>query len=175
MKIGYCVPVTPSMASYRLRVAIPAEIVRRHEVLLVEADGTRLARTGSRRGAGVFVADRLIDVSGFTAVVRLDSLQGVPRLIPNLSAALVVLLSVALGVVILLLVHDVRRRSAAEQALAEALAQNIGGKESTPFLLARVCDITGGDSLAANIQLVLNNARLASAVGIELAGMGGRA
>lgn len=63
--------------------------------------------------------------------------------------------------------------AAIEQALAEAQAQNIGGKESTPFLLARVCDITGGDSLAANIQLVLNNARLASAVGIELAGMGG--
>ncbi|MDZ7858849.1 two-component system sensor histidine kinase NtrB [Sphaerotilus sp.] len=104
-----------------LRVAIPAELVRRHEVLLVEADGTRLARTGSRRGAGVFIADRLVDVSGFTAVVRLNSLQGVPRLIPNLSAALAVLLSVALGVVILLLVHDMRRRSAAEQALAEAL------------------------------------------------------
>lgn len=65
--------------------------------------------------------------------------------------------------------------AAIEQALAEAQAQNIGGKESTPFLLARVCDITGGDSLAANIQLVLNNARLASAVGLELAGMGGRA
>ncbi len=62
--------------------------------------------------------------------------------------------------------------AAIEQALAEAQAQKIGGKESTPFLLARVCDITGGDSLAANIQLVLNNARLASAVGIELAGLG---
>jgi two-component system sensor histidine kinase DctS len=104
-----------------LQVAIPAEVVRRHEVLLVEADGTRLARLGARRGAGVYIADRLIDVSGFTAVLRLDSLQGVPRLIPNLSAALVVALSVALGMVILLLVHDVRRRSAAEQALAEAL------------------------------------------------------
>ncbi|HEY0905747.1 MAG TPA: pseudouridine-5'-phosphate glycosidase, partial [Methylophilus sp.] len=65
--------------------------------------------------------------------------------------------------------------AAIEQALAEAQAQNIGGKESTPFLLGRVCDITGGDSLAANIQLVLNNARLAAAVGIELAKMNGRA
>lgn len=104
-----------------LSVAVPPDVVRRHEVLLVEADGTRLARLGARRGAGVYMADRLIDISGFTAVLRLDSLQGVPRLIPNLSAALVVLLSVALGIVILLLVHDVRRRSAAEQALAEAL------------------------------------------------------
>ena len=104
-----------------LQVAVPPEIVRQHEVLLVEGDGTRLARTGSRRGQGVFVADRLVDVAGFTGVLRLNSLQGVPRLIPNLSAALVVALSVALGVVIILLVHDVRRRSVAEQALAEAL------------------------------------------------------
>jgi pseudouridine-5'-phosphate glycosidase len=58
--------------------------------------------------------------------------------------------------------------AAIEQALAEAKAQNIGGKESTPFLLARVCEITGGDSLASNIQLVLNNARLASAIGASL-------
>ncbi len=58
--------------------------------------------------------------------------------------------------------------AAIEQALAEAQAQKIGGKESTPFLLARVCEITGGDSLASNIQLVLNNARLASAIGQSL-------
>ena len=54
--------------------------------------------------------------------------------------------------------------AAVEQALQEAQAQGVAGKESTPFLLARVCELTGGDSLAANIQLVLNNARLASAV-----------
>ncbi len=54
--------------------------------------------------------------------------------------------------------------AAIEQALAEAVEQKIGGKESTPFLLARVCELTGGNSLAANIQLVLNNARLASAI-----------
>ena len=60
---------------------------------------------------------------------------------------------------------------AIEQALEEASAQGIGGKESTPFLLARVCELTGGDSLTANIQLVLNNARLAAAVGLELTGV----
>lgn len=54
--------------------------------------------------------------------------------------------------------------AAIAQALAEAQAQRITGKESTPFLLARVCELTGGDSLASNIQLVLNNARLASAI-----------
>lgn len=57
---------------------------------------------------------------------------------------------------------------AVETALAEADAQGIVGKESTPFLLARVCELTGGDSLASNIQLVLNNAALAAQVGAAL-------
>jgi len=57
--------------------------------------------------------------------------------------------------------------AAVEQALMEAQQQGVTGKESTPFLLARMCELTGGDSLAANIQLVLNNARLAAAVARE--------
>ena len=52
--------------------------------------------------------------------------------------------------------------AAIEQALADAKAQGIHGKETTPFLLARVKDLTGGDSLDSNIQLVYNNARLAA-------------
>jgi len=55
-----------------------------------------------------------------------------------------------------------RINGAIDQALAEADAQGIRGKEVTPFLLARIKDLTGGDSLASNIQLVLNNARLAA-------------
>ena len=55
-----------------------------------------------------------------------------------------------------------RINSAISQALEEAASQGIHGKETTPFLLARIKDITGGDSLASNIQLVLNNARLAA-------------
>ncbi len=55
-----------------------------------------------------------------------------------------------------------RINGAIDQALAEADAQGIHGKEVTPFLLARIKDLTGGDSLASNIQLVLNNARLAA-------------
>ena len=56
----------------------------------------------------------------------------------------------------------VRINAAIEEALAEAAQKGIKGKETTPFLLARIKDITGGDSLASNIQLVLNNARLAA-------------
>ena len=53
---------------------------------------------------------------------------------------------------------------AIEQALREANEQGIHGKETTPFLLARVKDLTGGDSLEANIKLVYNNAKLAAQV-----------
>lgn len=57
--------------------------------------------------------------------------------------------------------------AAIAQALLEADRQGISGKQSTPFLLARVSDLTGGDSLATNIQLVLNNARLAAAIALQ--------
>ena len=59
--------------------------------------------------------------------------------------------------------------AAIEQALADAKAQGIHGKETTPFLLAKIKDITGGSSLDANIQLVYNNAKLAAATACELA------
>ncbi len=59
-------------------------------------------------------------------------------------------------------------QQAIEQALAESVEQGISGKESTPFLLARVAELTGGDSLASNIQLVFNNARLAAGIAREL-------
>ena len=48
------------------------------------------------------------------------------------------------------------------QALAEADKKGVHGKQCTPFLLAKVKELTGGDSLEANIRLVLNNARLAA-------------
>ena len=49
-----------------------------------------------------------------------------------------------------------------DQAIAEAQEKGIHGKETTLFLLAKVKEITGGDSLEANIQLVFNNAKLAA-------------
>ena len=55
-----------------------------------------------------------------------------------------------------------RINKAIDEAVAEANRLGIHGKETTPFLLAKIKDITGGDSLASNIQLVLNNARLAA-------------
>ena len=57
---------------------------------------------------------------------------------------------------------------AIDDAVAQAQAQGIHGKETTPFLLAKIKDITGGDSLASNIQLVFNNAALAAKTAVEL-------
>ena len=57
--------------------------------------------------------------------------------------------------------------AAIDQAISESKEQGIKGKETTPFLLARVAELTGGDSLASNIQLVYNNARLTAKTAVE--------
>ena len=51
---------------------------------------------------------------------------------------------------------------AIDEAIADSVRDGIKGKATTPYLLAKVKDLTGGDSLASNIQLVYNNARLAA-------------
>lgn len=61
-----------------------------------------------------------------------------------------------------------RINSAIELALKDCRELGIRGKETTPYLLARIKEITGGDSLDSNIQLVLNNARLAALTAAEL-------
>ncbi len=52
--------------------------------------------------------------------------------------------------------------SAIDRAIAECNEKGIHGKATTPFLLARVAELTGGDSLASNIRLVCNNAKVAA-------------
>ena len=51
-----------------------------------------------------------------------------------------------------------------EAALAEAEARGINAKAVTPFLLQRIFELTEGRSLASNIELVLNNARLGAEI-----------
>ena len=59
---------------------------------------------------------------------------------------------------------------AIDEAVAQAKAQGIHGKATTPFLLAKVKELTGGDSLDSNIHLVYNNAQLAARIAVCLAG-----
>lgn len=63
--------------------------------------------------------------------------------------------------------YDVINR-AINDAVEEAKEKHIHGKETTPFLLAKIKDLTGGDSLDANIQLVYNNAQLAAKTACEI-------
>ena len=57
------------------------------------------------------------------------------------------------------------------KAVAEAEEKGIHGKDTTPFLLAKIKEITGGSSLDSNIQLVFNNARLAATTACELSNL----
>ena len=129
--IDVCVPLPDSDGGYQvatlslaatLERALPAGTLRRHEITLIEGDGTRLARAGGLRGAGVFRSERVVDLPGHALQLRADSVDGRPQLIPNLTLALVLGLSLALAAVVVLLARDVRRRAAAEAALADALA-----------------------------------------------------
>ena len=54
------------------------------------------------------------------------------------------------------------------EAVKQQNEQGIKGKESTPFLLAKVKELTGGDSLDSNIQLVYNNAKVGAQIAVEL-------
>ena len=57
---------------------------------------------------------------------------------------------------------------AIDKAVKQADENGIKGKDTTPFLLAKVKEITGGDSLESNIMLVYNNASLGAKIAVEL-------
>ena len=58
------------------------------------------------------------------------------------------------------------------QALAEMDKAGITGKDTTPYLLGRIVELTGGESLRTNIALVKNNARLGARIAAEYAALG---
>jgi two-component system sensor histidine kinase DctS len=105
-----------------LEAATEAAGVRGHELSMLDGDGARLARAGPARGAGVFAAERVVELVGQAMRIKADSTAGRPSLIPNLTIALVIGLSIVLFVVVLLLARDGRRRAQAEARLAESLA-----------------------------------------------------
>jgi len=105
-----------------LEDALTPEQARHLELSFIEGDGTRLARAGLIRGRGVYTAERLIDLPGYSLVLRADSGDQRPGLLPALSTALVLGLSFTLLVVVGLLARDGRKRAFAEHQLAQALA-----------------------------------------------------
>lgn len=56
-----------------------------------------------------------------------------------------------------------------DDAIEEMKHLGIHGKETTPFLLSKICELSGGDSLESNIKLVLNNAKVGSMIALEYA------
>ena len=103
--------------------ALAPEQARRHEVSFVEGDGTRLARAGLPRGAGVYRRRRLVDLPGATLQLRVDSAAGPPEPDPQPGhGRWCWACRWRCSRVVLLLARDVRRRARAEAALAEALA-----------------------------------------------------
>jgi pseudouridine-5'-phosphate glycosidase len=64
-----------------------------------------------------------------------------------------------------------KMEDAIRRATDEAAAKNIHGKLVTPFVLARVAELTGGESRRANIALLVNNARVAAEIAVALAAL----
>ena len=125
-----CVPIDGGylVATYGLRDMLTEllgpTLARGQEVAFAEPDGTRLAIIGVRRRAGtrIFTSQQLVDLPGFTLILRVDGWRAAPDLFPNLLTALVTAMSIALVSVLVLLARDTRRRLKAELELAETLA-----------------------------------------------------
>jgi pseudouridine-5'-phosphate glycosidase len=62
-------------------------------------------------------------------------------------------------------------RAAVERAIADADAARIDGPALTPWLLARIAEITAGASVRANVALIVNNARFAGQLAAAVAGI----
>ncbi|MBC7376792.1 MAG: PAS domain S-box protein [Burkholderiaceae bacterium] len=115
------------VASYSLQETLASlvgkQLTRSQEVSFTEVDGTRLAMNGlARRSTRVFTSQQLVDLPGFTLVLRMDSWRSAPDIFPNVLTALVTAMSIALVSVLTLLARDMRRRLKAERDLADALA-----------------------------------------------------
>ncbi len=63
-----------------------------------------------------------------------------------------------------------RVEAAIDEALEDAEREGVRGKGVTPYLLARIVELTGGESMAANIALLENNAAIAARIAAALAG-----
>ncbi|MFM9843665.1 MAG: pseudouridine-5'-phosphate glycosidase [Dongiaceae bacterium] len=124
-------------------------------------------------GAGRFPAFYIRD-SGFPAPLQLNSATDIARMMqaqwsPGFSGGLLIANPIPSADEVPAPIID----RAITQALAEMEKQGIGGKKTTPYLLAKVAAITGGDSLKANMALIHNNARLAAEIAVAFAALSG--
>ncbi len=119
--IGYTV-ATYSLGDLLAEMVGP-QLPRGHTLAFTDPDGTRLAMHGQLGdGRRMYSSQSLLDLAGNTLVLRLDTLQGTTALFPNPLSALVSTMALALTLVLILMVRDMRRRQRVENELAEALA-----------------------------------------------------
>ena len=64
-----------------------------------------------------------------------------------------------------------RVQGAIDRAIAEVESRGIGGASVTPYVLERVRELTGGESLQANVRLLLNNARVGADMAVAIAAL----
>jgi pseudouridine-5'-phosphate glycosidase len=103
--------------------------------------------------------------SGYAAPLRVDSPEEIAAMMRAMDdLGLHSGLSVANPVPVEDEVPAARIDAVIDQALGDAVAAGIRGKDTTPYLLGRIVELTGGESLAANIALVKNNAHLGAAI-----------
>ena len=108
--------------------------------------------------------------SGRKAPLRLDSAEDIARLMrAKWALGLAGGISIANPIPPADEIPAARIDRAIEEAVREMAARGIAGKEATPYLLARLNEITGGASLKANIALVENNARLGAKIAVAYA------
>jgi two-component system sensor histidine kinase DctS len=115
-----------TLATYSLQEILKelagSQLTRGQGLSFTEADGTRLAITGTPVRGNRYNAQQLLDLPGTTLVLRMDSWKASPDFFPNMLTALVSSLALALIAVLFLLGRDMRRRLRVEHDLANALA-----------------------------------------------------
>ncbi len=99
---------------------LPVDFQRVHQVYLSEVDGTFVARSSSGlKGAGVYTASAPLELPGVTLLLRVNSLQQQPKLVPNVLAALLAAVTMALLASGFLLWRDTKLRLKAERELRD--------------------------------------------------------
>jgi pseudouridine-5'-phosphate glycosidase/pseudouridine kinase len=130
----------------------------------LETDGVTLCVFGADEVPAFFTRH-----SGVPAPLRLDAERDIAQLLAANHR-----LALNSGVVVCVPIRAEDEADAAavetatQQALREAEQKAVLGRDVTPYVLKRVAELTGGSSLAANIKLVLNNARIGSQIAVEL-------
>jgi len=122
-----------------LKEWVEPDLPRQQEISFIEADGTRLAAVGlSARNGNKFSVQSLLDLQGFTLVLRIESWLSAPYWLANTSTALVLALAAALGLVLWLLFRDMRKRLRTEAKLAREIIQQRKAEELSRQSLERL-------------------------------------